>query len=64
MKISEVKTLLDEVMAEHGDIDFVLDDPDTGWRFVLESSRFEVWVDEDGKRLEVTADYNDKRYGA
>ena len=64
MKISEVKKILDEAQAEHGDIDFVLDDPDTGWLFVLEPSGFQVYADEQGKRLEVTADYGDKIYGA
>jgi len=63
MKISEVRKILDEVTAEHGDIDFVLDDPDTGYLIVLTPKRFEVHEDEKGKRLEVTARYSDALYG-
>lgn len=63
MKISELRKILEEVQTEHGDIDFVLNDPDTGWLFVLSQSSFDVYDDNDGKRLEVTADYGDKTYG-
>lgn len=63
MKITELREVLDRVLSEHGDIEFVLDDPDIGWLFMLDESDLEVIEDELGKRLELTASYQHKIFG-
>jgi len=61
MKISDVRKVLERVQEEHGDIDFVLNDPDTERLFSLNEKNFKVFGD-DRKRLEVTADYCGEYY--
>ncbi|MCP4262526.1 MAG: hypothetical protein GY774_34230 [Planctomycetes bacterium] len=60
MIISEVTQKLDELKDIHGDVQFCINDADTGWIFEVWESSFKFVEDEKGKRIEVGATYGDE----
>lgn len=58
MNISEVEERLENIRLEHGDIEVVVNDADTGWLFKLIAGDFAVVNDDKGHRVEIEAGYS------
>ena len=62
MNISELEINLKRIKKEHGDIEVVINDADTGWLFKIKKNDLLVILDKNGNRLEIGIDYDGERF--
>ena len=62
MNISELRNYLKELKDEHGDIEVVIDDADTGWLFKIKKVNLSIYKDNRGIHLEIGHDYQNELY--